>query len=595
MNDDRLRDLSETIDQLTESVRTLETRVSSLENRATVAAPLEPLPEFEAETSVGEFEFTRPSATRVFSLLGRSILILGGAFLLRALTDGGTIPPLVGFALGLAYAVALISLSDRALRLGDESGATALGFTAAVVAFPFLFETTAVLKLVSPLTGGFILMVISGIALASAWRRGVRLLSWVYSMAVLATALAMGFAAGAPEFYAALLLVLGVITMLMAYTRRWYIKRWVVAFCANLVIYRLTVLVTNPPSVGSGESSLSVPAVQALAIALVVIYLGMFTYRALVRGRGVKVFDVVQSVLVLVVGFIGAIRIGSSGFISADVLGWIALAAAAGYYTVAFTVVRQRHGRGRGFFYFASLALVFLFLGSRAVAEGPWLAWCWIVLGLVAAVLGGKFDRVTLRAHSAIYLILASFQTGMFGAALDGFFGSPASSWRGMDLSGFVALLVMTGCYWILVLTHHARELSRYRRLPRFVVAVMCLIGFSSLAIVLLVKMVAGTPPEASPPTVAVIRTGIMAVAALGLAVAGRRKDLVELGWLVYPLLAFGLGKLLWEDLRTGNPMALAISFALFGVALILAPRILRSGRRKPASGIGEGDAPADA
>jgi len=223
MNDDRLRDLSETIKKLTELVKSLESRVSSLESRESVAVPLEPPPAFEAETPVSEFEFSRPSASRVFSLLGRSILIVGGAFLLRALTDGGTIPPLAGFALGLAYALALIFLSDRALRLGDESGATALGFTAALVAFPFLFETTSVLKLVSPLTGGLILVVISGIALASAWRRSVRLLSWVYSMAVLATALAMGFAAGAPAFFALVLLALCVATMLMAYSRRWYI------------------------------------------------------------------------------------------------------------------------------------------------------------------------------------------------------------------------------------------------------------------------------------------------------------------------------------------------------------------------------------
>ena len=111
----------------------------------------------------------------------------------------------------------------------------------------------------------------------------------------------------------------------------------------------------------------------------------------------------------------------------------------------------------------------------------------------------------------------------------------------------------------------------------------MCPIGFSSLAIVMLVRLLAGTPPEADAAIMAVVRTGIMAMASLGLAVAGRRKNLVELGWLVYPLLALGLGKLLWEDLRTGSPMAMAGSFALFGVALILAPKILRSGRKRKA------------
>jgi len=589
MNDDRLHDLSETIEQLKESVKSLEGRVVALESGAvapTVSLSSEIDDEYQAETPVEEFSFARPSATRVFSLLGRAILFLGGAFLLRALTEGGTLPPMVGFGVGLAYALILIFLSYRAASQGDEGGATAIGITAAMMAFPFLFETITGLHVISPMAGGLVLVVISAAALGSAWLRNMRVLTWVYSMATMGTILAMGIASGASEFYAGLLLALGAVTMLMAYAKKWHLKRWVVALAADLVIYRLTVLATNPPTVGSGKQDLSLPVVQALALGLVVLYLGMFTYRALVQGRGVKVFDVVQSALVLLIGFLGAIKIGLLGAINADVLGWTALAAAAGYYTVAFTVVRQKHGRGRGFFYFASLALVFLFLGSRVLAEGSWLAWCWIALGLVTAVLGGKFDRVTLRAHSAVYLVLASFQTGLVGAALDSFFGSAASVWRGVDVSGFVALLVMTGCYWILALTARQAEISRYRRLPRFFVAVLCLIGFTGLAIVLVVKMVAGTPPDAVPSSVAVIRTGVLAMAAVGLAVAGRRKELVELGWLVYPLLALGLGKLLWEDLRAGSPMALAISFALFGAALILAPKILRGGRKKEGEGV---------
>ena len=579
MNDDRLRNLTETIEQLSESVKSLQHRVAALEKAGPAPDVYVEPSEIEVETPVAEFGFTRPSAGRVFFLLGISIVILAGAFLLRALTDGGTIPPLVGFFLGLAYALVLFILADRDLGKDNLSGGIALGITGSVVAFPFLFETTALLKVVSPVVGGVVLVAISTVALGSAWRCGTRLLSWIYTMAILVTILALGFAAGAPELFATLLLALGMVTLLMAYSRKWHIQRWVVAVCADVVIYRLTVLATNPPSVGSGKQTLSLPAVQALAIALVVVYLGMFTYRALVQGRGVKAFDLVQSAAVLLVGFSGALRIGEIGGIGSQVLGWAALVAAAGYYTVAFTVVRNRHGRGRGFFYFASLALVFLVLGSRALAEGPWLVWCWIVLGLVAAWLGGKFDRVTLRAHSAVYLVLAGFQTGMIGAALNSYFGSPAEAWPRMDLPGLVALLVMTGCYWILVMTQRSEGDSRYRLLPRFVVAVLCLVGYSSLAIVFLVKLLAGTPPDAAPATVAVIRTGVLAAAALGLAVAGRRKALVELGWLVYPLLALGLGKLLWEDLRSGNAMAMAVSFALFGAALILAPRILRKGK----------------
>jgi hypothetical protein len=97
MNVDRFRDLTATIEQLTESLRNLEARVFHLENRQPtdiVAVSHEPLAEFEAGPPGEDFGFTRPSATRVF-------------FLLRALTDGGTLPPLIGFALGLAYALVI--------------------------------------------------------------------------------------------------------------------------------------------------------------------------------------------------------------------------------------------------------------------------------------------------------------------------------------------------------------------------------------------------------------------------------------------------------------------------------------------------------
>jgi hypothetical protein len=87
-------------------------------------------------------------------------------------------------------------------------------------------------------------------------------------------------------------------------------------------------------------------------------------------------------------------------------------------------------------------------------------------------------------------------------------------------------------------------------------------------------------PPAASPATVAVIRTGVLATTVVALAVVGRRSSWVELTWLVYPLLALGCVKLLIEDLRRGTPLTLTVGFALFGTALILAPRMKLAGRK---------------
>jgi hypothetical protein len=218
------------------------------------------------------------------------------------------------------------------------------------------------------------------------------------------------------------------------------------------------------------------------------------------------------------------------------------------------------------------------------VAADTWLVWSWIGLGLAAALLGGLFDRVTLRAHSAVYMALAAWHSGLTAAAWDALLGGSDVVWRGLDSAGVAALLVTIGCYGVLVWTQRGREVSAARCVPRFCIAALALSGLGWAVVWLLVQGLGDVPPAASPATVAVIRTGVLAATVVALAVVGRRSGWVELTWLVFPLLALGCVKLLVEDLRRGTPLTLTIGFALFGTALILAPRIQLAGRKATAA-----------
>jgi hypothetical protein len=81
----------------------------------------------------------------------------------------------------------------------------------------------------------------------------------------------------------------------------------------------------------------------------------------------------------------------------------------------------------------------------------------------------------------------------------------------------------------------------------------------------------------------ATVRTSVLAAAALAVAWAGRTERFRESGWLLYPLLAAGGVKLLVEDLPRSRPATLFIALALYGSALILAPRLSgRSGIAAP-------------
>ena len=102
MNDERHNDdLHETLDGLKRSLKNLEARVATLEGSAEAPAlPAHPSPPVsESQESTEPFD-QFPSAEgvtagRILFQLGRSILVLAGAFLLRALTDGQTIPPIL--------------------------------------------------------------------------------------------------------------------------------------------------------------------------------------------------------------------------------------------------------------------------------------------------------------------------------------------------------------------------------------------------------------------------------------------------------------------------------------------------------------------
>jgi len=513
--------------------------------------------------------------------VGRAVLFLAGAFLLRALTDGGVIPPRAGFGLGLGYGILLVLLADVAGRRGDRPAAVATGLAALLVAFPFVYETPAVRTLVSPAVGAAALTVLSAAGLAAAVRLRLRILYWAFGLAALATVTALHFATGAAVLFTTLLLALGAATTIISYARGWRILRWPVALVADVVVLHLALTATNEG--GSRIAGQAVPslAVQVLAVVLVMVYLGLFTFRALVQGRGVRTFDVVQSALAIAVGYGAGARLAEHLDRGQALLGWAALVTALAGYGVAFAFVRRRHGRGRAFFYFATLALLFLVLGSRHVVHGDLLAWAWIGLGACAAWLGGRFRRSTLRAHSATYLFLAFLQTGLFAAAGDAFLGDPGTAWSGAGLAGPVALATAAACY-VMLLRSRDPAAPRQRRIPRFLVGVMALTGAGWVAVTILVRLVTGAPPEASPAMVAVVRTAILAVTALGLARAARIPAYTELGWLVYPILVAGLAKLLLEDLKVGDPVALTVSFALFGGALVLAPRLLRARGGQP-------------
>jgi predicted membrane channel-forming protein YqfA (hemolysin III family) len=510
-------------------------------------------------------------------LIGRTVLVLGGGVLLRALTERGVLSPSLGVAIGLLYALAWLAPLLRRGAASEPASATLHGVAALLLSHLLVWESSVRLGLLTPRPAALVLGIASAAGLALAARHRLRGLAWCFTLGTLATAAGLFVALGAKGATTILLLALGAGTVWLAYLRGWHGLRWPVAALANLTVLVLVQRAAQrtgpPPGYPSPETT------QVFGVALLATYLGSFVVRTLVRRRGVSGFEVMQTVGALLCGFGGAVVVAQSGVGNDSGLGLSAVLAALACYAVSFAFVRRTQGRGVNFFFYAYLALALVFLGSPLLAAGPWLAICWLLLALVMALLGGLFDRLTLCIHAAIYSLGGALLAGV----VTGFLRLPGGSagWPLLATRPLLAAVLLAACYAAVASTRRGRAITDFRRAPGFVVAVVAACAAAGLTASVFTRLLAG--PVAGPDLAATVRTGVLALAAVLLALASRRPALRELGWLVIPVLVVAGFKLLVEDLRHCGPGTLFAGLLLYGASLILAPRLARR-RDIPAS-----------
>jgi len=104
------------------------------------------------------------------------------------------------------------------------------------------------------------------------------------------------------------------------------------------------------------------------------------------------------------------------------------------------------------------------------------------------------------------------------------------------------------------------------------------------LMVAYLAPMIAGVPgADSDLGALAALRTIVLTMSAVTLALSSRHKRWPEARWLVYPVLVLVGIKLIFEDFPNGRPLTLFIALALVGGALILVARLLRRDRSQPA------------
>jgi hypothetical protein len=556
-------------EDLSTRVTALEERLDRLESR--LPAGVIRLAHETARPTADDWTggFRVPDLGSVVALLGRTLLVLAGAFLLRALTDSDRLEAGPGVLLGLAFAATWIGMADRAGGRGQSASGAFHGLAFILIAFPLLFEATTRFHFLGATAAALGLGACTALALAVAWRRRLQGVAWIATIGGVTTAAALAVRTAELGPFALFLVLLGVATLWLGYLLEWTLLRWPVALFADVAVF---VLSLRAVAGGADTPTIAFSAQFALLVA----YLGSFAARTLLLNRDVIPFEVAQSVAAAMAGLGGAVyltrTVGSGGL----PLGAVVLVLAASCYAAAAIFAERRQSRRRNYLFYTSAGLILALTGGALEVSLAIVGPVYAVFGVVAAWAGRLSRRLTYRAHGAVYLTAAVVTTGLFPYVLYGL-GLPVVPAAGPS-AAMLGVLVLCGvAMWGLTLEETPAAQSPERRLPRMFVLLLLVGGVLGAIVSWGFAPTAGLDAP-TPALLATVRTALLVVTILALALADRFRSLVEGGWLVYPLLLLTGMKFVLEDVRAGQPATLFIGFALYGLALIAGPRL----RRRP-------------
>jgi hypothetical protein len=569
----RIERLENEIRGLTRCVRDLEARLAVLEVQAApakdhTAAPTRP------ETAAEEIPFSSTGGWRdtdgMLSYVGRFFIVMGGAYLLRALTEASTLSAVAGITLGFFYSLVWVVAAGRAAEKKGPWNGVFHGFAAALIAYPLIWEAATRFKILTPAADSILLAGLTAVFFIVACKHRFQALAWFANVGSIVTVIALLVATEAYFPRAAFLIALGVAALWIGYELEWKGLRWLAALAANLAAVGITL---RALAVEPKETAAAALTIQLLLLGA---YFATVAIRTLVRSRNVIPFEVVQIVIAFLVGFVGAVFMARATGYGTELLGTAGLVLGAGCYSVAFAFVDKQKGKGRNFYFYTSLALLFSLTGSSLLLEGTALTAAWVFLSVLMGWLGWRFARVALTAHSTISLAASALAGGLVIYIVRAFAGPAESAGSAPDAAQLLAILGAAACL-AFPLPDLTGGDSRWFRLQRLIIVILLVGGLGGVGISLTGKALAGLPQGGLDPGIlATVRTVLLALSALLLAWLGKHAHFREWGWLVYPVLcATGL-KILLEDLSRSRPATLFLALGIYGCALILSPRLRR-------------------
>jgi hypothetical protein len=556
------------LDQIEENL----SRLPEVSGSVSLDEPARPRPvpvEPEATTPADVSSEWEPAAISV--MVGRSLMVLGGAYLLRALTEASVIPVVAGVIAGLVYAAVFVVLAHRQAPVLRVS-ATFHGMMAGIIAMPLAVET-AVRFGQLPASAAFgIILLFGSVVGAISVRNRLKPLLWITQSLTSAMLVVLIF--GSRSFALGLWAFLFVAFLSMIAARGLSSSSFFVlpAIFSNLLAMALVSLSlvehTAPNAV--------VGIVSLLAFVAVWVTLLMFDARESSGRLGPGLL--LQLALVVLIGVGGGLFVAlrtDQSLLFAPLVGAIALAT--GVY--GWRMVIGAGDRDRRSVSFVTVTTLLAMALTVSLFPPQATALIWIVmagLSFLAAKSGHRllYESVTLLILGAA---VSSGLTDWITAAL--FTMGNASS--AIPSTAAILTLVIS-----LLFLRAAPPPSGRGTVYRWVInaaTTLIVVGGCAAVAVHLVRLLLPLIGVGLDDlgAIAATRTIILSITAIALAWLSRFPRARTIASLVIPVLVLTAILFVAVNVRVGRPMTHFPAFFVYGIALIVAPALKRRSLRE--------------
>ncbi|MGD1064836.1 MAG: hypothetical protein ABR860_16390 [Terracidiphilus sp.] len=563
-----MNDLPDEIERLRNRLDALEQRVDALEHPPAADWP-HPFAEVESALAAASAAVEPPAQPgNLFPVVGKALLGIAGAYVLRAVEETSALPRLTVAAAGIAYAFLWLVWAAR-VRGGPRFTSSIYAGTSALILAPMLWELTLRFNVLPAAAAAVVVcgFALTAFALATFTPRDLKPVVRVACVAAAALALALAIASHVFLPFVAGLLLLAAVCEFVPGCDRVPEVGALVALAADAAIWILVYVYFAGQTAHEGYPALSRGALLAPGIAVFALYAASVGVKTVLCARPIAVFAIIQAVLAFLLASVSLADFGQPAGLA--ILGVACLVLSPVCYAMVFTVF-ARAPNSRNAAVFAAWAAALLLAGSFLRLPPLILIPLLGAAALAAVGLSRRERWAVFEFYGMVFLLAAAAASGLLTFLASALVGTPS----GAPAAGVWLIAMCTVlCYALGRPIGDKQWTAQALRLGFAALAagaVTALLVDGLIALVALIVI-----PGAHH--LALIRTVTLCAAALVLVSGGAHRQRRELTRLGYGAIALVAVKLVTEDLRHGHLAFIAASIFLLAFTLIAAPRVARA------------------